>query len=88
MLIDNIESGIEVYHTREMRRQFCDRYHLLSKTNKAILLDMYQFLTGDASSNVITQGVHDRLQFMLECQDPDVCFDLRLDAQMYSKNFG
>lgn len=77
LVIDGIEKGIEVYHTREMQRQFSDRYHLLAKTSQAVLKDMYQYLTGDVSSTTTTQGVQDRLKFMLDSQDPDVWFDLR-----------
>lgn len=77
LLIDDIEKGIDVYHTREMRRRFSDRYHLLCKVSKAALMDMYQWLTGDVSVTSISQGVQERLTLMLHCQDPDVCFDLR-----------
>lgn len=38
---------------------------------------MYQYLTGDVSSTSISQGVQDRLEVMLDSQDPDVWFDLR-----------
>ncbi len=60
-----------------MRKRFTDRYSLLSGVNKAVLMDMYQHLTGDVSSILISQGVQDRLQLVLDSQDPDVCFDLR-----------
>ncbi len=76
-VMDTIEKGIEIYHTREMRRQFWNRYHLLAKTSPAVLIDMYQCLTGDVSSTSISQGVQDRLKLMLDSQDPDVWFDLR-----------
>ena len=79
-VLDNIEKGIAVYHTREMRRQFSNRYNLLTKTSacsQVVLINMYQSLTGDVSSTSISQGVQDRLKIMLDSQDPDVCFDLR-----------
>ena len=60
-----------------MRQRFSDRYCLLSGVNKAVLMDVYQHLTGDVSATSISQGVQDRLQLVLDCQDPDVCFDLR-----------
>lgn len=60
-----------------MRQRFSDRYCLLSGVNKAVLMDVYQHLTGDMSATSISQGVQDRLQLVLDCQDPDVCFDLR-----------
>ncbi len=60
-----------------LRYCFTDRYSLLSGVNKAVLMDMYQHLTGDVSSTSISQGVQDRLQLMLDSQNPDVCFDLR-----------
>ena len=39
-VMEIIEKGINVYHTREMRRTFCSRYHLLVNTSKAVLLDV------------------------------------------------
>ena len=76
-VLDVIEKDIEAYHTREMQRQFTNRYHLLTNTSKAVMIDMYQCLTGDVSSTSISPGVQERLQVMLQSQDPDVCFDLR-----------
>lgn len=38
---------------------------------------MYQFLTGDKSDSSISRDVLDRLHVMLDCQDPEVVFDLR-----------
>lgn len=33
-VMDNREKGIQIYHTREMRRQFCNRYHILLRPVK------------------------------------------------------
>ena len=76
-VMEIIEKGINVYHTREMRRPFCSHYHLLVNTSKAVLLDMYKYLTGDVASTSISQDVQDRLQIVLDCQDPEINFDLR-----------
>lgn len=39
-VMDDIEKGIKIYHTREMRRQFCNRYHLVAKTSQAVLINV------------------------------------------------
>ena len=77
-LIQRVEIGIDVYHTREMRRQFTLRYGLVCSTKQAVLTDMYQFLTGDNSTSSISKDVLERLHFALESQDPDIAFDLRV----------
>ena len=77
-IMANIESTIEVYHTREMCRQFTIRYGIVCGAKKSVLTDMYQFLTGDTFTS-ISRDMQERLQFMLDSQDPDVVFDLRVN---------
>ena len=36
-----------------------------------------QFLTGDCSTTAIEEHVKQKLTFMLDCQDPEVVYDLR-----------
>ncbi len=76
-LIEKIEHGIEVYHTREMRRQFIARFGLMCHAKQSVLVDMYQFLTNDRSNTSISSDVLNRLHLMLDSQDPEVVFDLR-----------
>ena len=74
-----IDSNVKVYHTREMRRQFVSRYGLVCEAKQSVLVNMYQFLTGDGSATSISKDVMERLEFMLDSQDPDVVFDLRVN---------
>ena len=53
-----------MYHTREI---FSSRYYLLTNFNKAVLIDMFQYLAGDVAVTSISQDVQDKLQVM---QDP------------------
>ena len=76
-VIEEIERGIEVYHTREMRRQFVARFGLVCHAKQSVLVDMYQFLTNDKSDTPISHDVRNRLHLMLDSQDPEVVFDLR-----------
>lgn len=76
-LIEKIERDVEVYHTREMRRQFVFRFGLVCQAKQSVFVDMYQFLTADKSDTSISRNVLDRLHVMLDCQDPEVVFDLR-----------
>lgn len=60
-LIGDIERGVEVYHTREMRRQFVARFGLVCHAKQSVFIDMYQFLTADKSDTPISCDVLDRL---------------------------
>ena len=75
-LMSKIDSNIKVYHTREMRRQFVSHYGLICEAKQSVLVNMYQFLT---SATSISKDVEKRLKLMLDSQDPDVIFDLRIN---------
>ena len=87
-VIEEIESGVEVYHTREMRRQFIARFGLVCHAKQSVFTDMYQFLTGDKSDTSISCDVLDRLHVMLDCQDPEVVFDLRANNPGRPESYG
>ena len=59
-----------------MRRQFVSRYGLVCEAKQSVLVNMYQFLTSVTS---ISKDVEKRLKFMLDSQDPDVIFNLRIN---------
>ena len=57
-LIENIASGIVVYHTREMQRQVTAYFGLVCTPKQSVLLGMYQFLTNDKSATSIFPESH------------------------------
>lgn len=80
------ETHVKHYSTRLMRRKFSDKYSLfLSQRGvqlgilPAILNEMYQDLTGDASArpSKISQNVQTRLKLFMEAGDPELLVDLR-----------
>ena len=42
-----------------------------------MMMELYQFLTGDISTTSAEDNVRQKLQFMLDSQDPEVVYDLR-----------
>ncbi|XP_013398537.1 uncharacterized protein LOC106165011 [Lingula anatina] len=78
-LIHQIEKDIPVYHTREMRKRFRERFSLVSNAKPVLLNEMYQFLTNDSTAEECTTSkeVRQRLKFLLDVQDPDLVVDLR-----------
>ena len=45
--------------------------------NLLLCPNLYQFLTNDSSSTSISDDVQQRLEFLLDSQDPEVVYDLR-----------
>ncbi len=41
------------------------------------MTELYQFLTNDSSSTSISGNVKQKLQFLLDSQDPEVVYDMR-----------
>lgn len=69
-------SAIQQYHSREMRRQFSERFGLVLNARPSMMMELYQFLTGDSSTTTIDDHVRQKLKFMLNSQDPEVVYDL------------
>ena len=76
-IVSLIQQNINQYHSREMRRQFSQRFGLVLKAKPAVMMELYQFLTGDISSTSVEENVQQKLQFMLDSQDPEVVHNLR-----------
>ena len=76
-LIASIEKNIKQYHSREMKRQFIHRFGLVVHCKPSVMMEMYQFLTGDASTTNISEAVQQKLKFLLDSQDPEIIYDLR-----------
>ena len=62
-----------------MRKEFVQRYQLISKVSPSLLQDIFKYITGDASSAscAITKAVQERLRLGLDSEDPDLMFDHR-----------
>ena len=60
-----VELTIPEYHTREMWKQFCERFGLVVNTKPVVLTEMYQFLTSDCSRSTTEYHISQKLKFML-----------------------
>lgn len=73
------DDNIPVYHTRAMRKEFFDKFSLITKLSPSVMTALYQFLTNDQSEmpNKISKEVQARLKLLVQTQDPDIVYDLR-----------
>ena len=73
-----IEPDIPVYHTRAMRREFKEELSKLKVDLPSHALRyIYSRLTGDASSELQSEEIDDRVRLAIESDDPDLIVDLR-----------
>ena len=76
-------------HSRKLRRELKDRYHLFTKPTLFLLIDMYCRLTKDASV-VPNQKALDRLNILVDSDYihcDDVIVDLRAQNEGRSSQF-
>ena len=86
-LVTELNSHQKVYSTREMRRDFIQRYARLSnvvgKTSKAVLRNMYKFLTDDCSSSrtatekEVDSRIYEIAEEVFELDEPEILIDMR-----------
>lgn len=79
-LVEEIRSQIPIYHTRSMRKEFCNMCGRISpKSNPYILQSIYRSLTGDSSAARTTseEEIDSRVTEALAMEDPDIVIDLR-----------
>ena len=79
-IVEEIKKVIPVYHTRAMKRDFCEMYGRVSPMSKPyVLRSIYNFLTNDHSTSRTTaeSEVDARMQEALLSEDPDIIIDLR-----------
>ena len=87
---DGLKKLFPVYHSRAMKHEFVHLFRKLTHCKSAFLREIYRRLTGDcsASSNVAEKEVDMRLNQLIEDEDPDLIWDLRLNndgrPEMYS----
>ncbi|XP_078701692.1 uncharacterized protein LOC144927829 [Branchiostoma floridae x Branchiostoma belcheri] len=78
-MMHQAEKDMPTYHTREMRKQFRDRFSLVTNAKPVILKEMYQFLTNDDATEecISSKEIRQRLKIMLDAQDVDLIVDMR-----------
>lgn len=75
-----IKTELPVYHSRAMKREFMSTFGRLTGTKTGMLREMYRRLTGDSSAaNYLSEEqVDERIREMVDAEDPDLIWDLRL----------
>ncbi|XP_070571401.1 uncharacterized protein [Ptychodera flava] len=74
-LSTEIQELVPHFHTRQMRREFCDKFGKVANVKPVYLREMYRRLTNDCTA--VSSDMDQRLQHMLDFQDPDIVVDLR-----------
>ena len=71
---------IPTYNTRAMRREFIHSFGRYTNSKSAFLREAYRRLTGDvaAASTAEEEEVDNRVSKLLETEDPDLIWDLRM----------
>ncbi len=82
-LVTDLNQRQKVYSTREMRKEFIQRYARLNSHSKAILRNIYKFLTGDSSCSrsaaekEVDERVAKPAEEAFELDEPEILLDLR-----------
>ena len=86
-LRDELKQGFPLYSTRVMRREFIQIFGRVTNTKSAFLREMYRQLTGDqsASTNLVESEVDARIKEIIEYEDPDLVWDLRVNNKGIEK---
>lgn len=79
-VIEEVKSKLPVFHSRQMKREFINKFGRVSSAVKpSVLRYFYQDLTGDSSTSETTsrEELDNRVKQMIEMEDPDIVTDLR-----------
>lgn len=79
-VLDEIKQQLPTYSTRAMRKIFIEQYSKKISAKRAILRDMYRFLTQDsAAAETTKQNEVDKRfsEFVLASDDAELIYDLR-----------
>ena len=79
-LVTQLTEQHKVFASREMKREFFDKYHTLAKASKSVLRNIYKSLMDDcsAASSSAERIVDDHVaEALLNLDDPDFIYDLR-----------
>ena len=79
-LAAELQKNIPVYHSRSVKGNFTSLYGRCTGAKPAILRSIFRSLTGDQSAphDLTTAEVDDRVNEMLESEDSDLIWDLRI----------
>ena len=85
---DDLLKDLPIYHTRAMRSEFIQSFGKVTGTKSAVLREAYRRLTNDSSAagNIDQELVDKRVQELLDMQDPDLIWDLRVDNKGQPEN--
>ena len=89
-LISKLNEKQYFFATRDMRRDFIDRYNQHVKIPQSVLRNIYRTLTDDASAAVSgsQREIDERVEEALSMDDPDILLDLRkLNGNAKSSKF-
>ena len=86
---DSLIAEMPVYHTRAMRSEFVNSFGRVTGVKAAILREVYKRLTGDksAASYESEEMVDKRVREMLDMEDPDLIWDLRVNNEGRPEEF-
>lgn len=86
---DELKQSFPKYSTRAMRREFMQCFGRVTHAKPAFLRQMYKRLTGDcsASTNLSEKDVDEHVSSLLECEDPDIVLDLRVNNHGQPKKY-
>jgi len=79
-LVAKLNNCYNVFATREIRKQFLDKYYAQAKISKCFLRNIYKSLMGDCSAAVSAdeRAVDDRVaEALFQLNDPAFIYDLR-----------
>ena len=86
---DSLIAEMTVYHTRALRSEFVNSFGRVRGVKAAILREVYKRLTGDksAASYESEEMVDKRVREMLDMEDPDLIWDLRVNNEGRPEEF-
>ena len=79
-LVTHLTEQHKVFASREMRREFLDKYHTLVKTSKSMLWNIYKSLMADcsAAASAAEKSIDDRVaEALLNLDNLSFIYDLR-----------
>lgn len=78
-LISKLNESQKFYSSREVRKEFLDRYYWLAKTSKSVLRNVYKSLTGDcsAATSEAEKATDERVaEALFQLDDAEIIYDL------------
>ncbi|PKB96241.1 hypothetical protein RhiirA5_435175 [Rhizophagus irregularis] len=78
---------VPIFFTRQMKKNVIEKYSLIAKLTPSIWNKLLQDLSGDSSSssNELTKEMQDRIQTVLDLQDPEIILDLRIVPAVHDR---